>query len=340
MSKWDLYEAYLYGGADVHTSRDQNIISARESFLNGVESNPGYRKDALRNNVEQPLLVTATTSEFVCEIAAMPGDDLEAGDIIECFDEHWLVVGVRLTSPIQKSGVMWLCNQKFVFQNFNAAVVERYGVMDDGSYSKSKTNELVPIVSGNYNIYLPLDEDTRQIYVDKRLATGTQYNALGESILEVYVVKNINNKGRNTGSLNKLLVLGAERDVHNKETDNVTLLICNYVAPVTPVTPATNTTYHISGRARLRIGTTNPYQITLINSPGSTIPVPQPVDYEVSITSSDDVSSLTTVLENNIFTVSCPLKYDLIGKSFNINLTCAEDATRNTSIEVEVVTIG
>ena len=340
MTDWGLYEVYLHGGAEAHTLRDQNIISARESFLNGVESNPGYRKDALRNNVEQPLLVTATTSESVCEIAAMPGDDLEAGDIIECFDEHWLVVGVRLTSPIQKSGVMWLCNQKFVFQNFNAAVVERYGVMDDGSYSKSKTNELVPIVSGNYNIYLPLDEDTRQIYVDKRLATGTQYNALGEAILEVYAVKNVNNKGRNTGSLNKLLVLGAERDVYNKETDNVTLLICNYVAPVTPVTPAANTTYHISGRARLRIGTTNPYQITLINSAGSTIPVPQPIDYEIAITSSGDVSSLTTVLENNVLKVSCPLKYDLIGKSFNINLTCAADTTRNTSIAVEVVTVG
>lgn len=340
MNNWDMYEVFLNGGTDAHSLRDRAIISAREAFLNSVESNPGYQKDALRNYVEQPILVTTTSSEFVCEVAAMPGDDLEAGDIIECFNEHWLVMGVRLTSPIQKSGVMWLCNQKFCFQNFNAAIVERYGVIDDGSYSKTQTNELVPTLSGNYNIYLPFDDDTKQIYVDKRLATGTQYNALKELVLEVYVVKNTNTKGRNTGSLNKLLVLGVERGVYNKETDNVSLMICDYAAPATPVTPATNTTYHISGRARLRIGTTNPYQISLISSSGNAVPVPTPIEYAVAITSSDDVSSLTTVLENNIFTVSCPLKYDLIGKSFSINLTCAEDATRNTSIEVEVVTVG
>ena len=77
---------------------------------------PAYQEDCTRNGTPQRFLITRTDSLIRCEITAFPGEELYPGDIIECFGEHWICYQTRVSSDIQVTGTIWLCNHLFRWQ--------------------------------------------------------------------------------------------------------------------------------------------------------------------------------------------------------------------------------
>lgn len=365
MVNWSIYESRLYGNNS--GSQSESIIESQKQFLlRELVENQGYQAGAKRNGVSQPIVITQTKSGSVCKISALPDDELNIGDIIECLSGYWLVVDVNPVNPIAKSGEMWLCNLKIRFQNKSSTVVERYCVVDSGSYSKTSTNQVIDTVSAGYKIYLPNDEETKKIPVDKRLTTGRIYNSNGEQILEVYEVEWIDSKSKNNGLSDGIIILNVRAGEYNKITDNLSLLVCDYIEPDEPEEPEPIDNsddsepplgesgngepeeeypeivgkYTLSGRANLRIGTSAKYTIGLLNNDNTPIEITSQTDYIVSFDGEAASIGDDTELSNNTFILNCPMDYSLIGKSLTIKIHSVSGIHTDAELSVGVVNIG
>lgn len=259
----------LYGT----TARERDIARAKEDFVQDVQDNPAYQEDCRRNDVPQQFMIYQTDTPNKYNIVAMPGEELYPGDIITAFDEHWIVYETRVGNVVQVSGVMWLCNHLFRWQNGTSDIVERWGVLDSGVYSTTKTAGYeVNTPDVQYKIYLPLDRDTKRLYVDKRIATNIRYDANEKEILEVYKLTRVDPTSQAYGKGAHLLMLHARSDDYIAEHDSLAERICSYIPPeetsaLPPVTPPDEPDVtlpcRISGRTTIRLGSARTYTVDM-----------------------------------------------------------------------------
>ena len=88
----------------------------------------------------------------------------------------------RADATTHKTGVMRQCNKLFRFQNFSSAFIERWGIIDVSGYSSSfNSNTQMQHSSEQVAIYLPYDDETAQIYVDKRLPSHVGVDKFGNT---------------------------------------------------------------------------------------------------------------------------------------------------------------
>lgn len=240
---WSAYERYI--GVNGDTKRERSITRERESFRKHAVRNAAYRPDAMRNGSPQELLAIRSDVQYKYTVVAFPGDDLFVGDILEFEGEHWIVQETRVAGAFYTSGIAWLCNHLFRFQNGTSTIYERWGVLDSGVYSTTQAGSLkVRYPDKQFRIYLPYDDATKKIYVDKRIAVDTMYDKRGNEILEVYTVTGRNRVARSYGTGAHLLILECRGggDFY-RGIDNVEEIICDYIEPGTEP-PVIETTPH------------------------------------------------------------------------------------------------
>lgn len=245
----------LYG----KTMRDRSVNRTASDFERLVVDNPSYQEDCLRNGSPQRFMITRSEVFYKAEITAFPGEELYPGDMIECFGEHWICYQTRVCSSIQVTGIIWLCNQLFRWQNNSPDIIERWGVLDSGVYSTTKTAGYeVNTPDVQYKIYLPLDSDTEKLYVDKRIATNIRYDANGKRILEVYKLTRVDPTSQAYGKGAHLMLLNARSDDFVAEHDNIDERICGYIPPQSSSGVSSGATgllpSAITGRATVRLG--------------------------------------------------------------------------------------
>lgn len=201
----------------------------------------GYIHDALRNGEVQPIVAKTTKSPNRYDIIAMPGDPLSVGDILEFYGEHWIVVDIRSVDVVSLIGVAMQCNHLFRWQNWSPEIIERWGVLDSGVYSTTLSEaEKMTLTHKQYKIYLPFDEDTAKLYLDKRIITEVAYDKNGERIPVVYKITGRDSISESYGKGGHLLVLNAESSSdYNKLADNLDLMIAEYISPTEEPTPPT-----------------------------------------------------------------------------------------------------
>ena len=339
-SNWNTYDYML---RQSRTSNRKNTINtAQSSFKNLIMDNPAYQENATRNGEIQPMLVTRT-STTECSVQTNPGDLLFIGDLVECYNEKWLVTELFQDEYGLISGKMWLCNYLCNFQNNTPDIVKYYSVIDDGSYSKSEKN--ITTTDSQYTLYISLDDKTEKLYIDKRLAIGTMYDKNQKKILQVMKIVWIDKQETNFGSGSHLLKIRLSADVYNAEKDNIDELICDYIKEdVTTEIVETNETTEeiteetqekeainysltITGKDVLKIGTSRTYKIE------------GEVPDNINIIWSVNNSKYTLIPDGLQCKVSVPLDGNLIGDKIQL---LANDADLGVSVskEIEVITIG
>jgi len=327
------YQSYLeslslYG----RTARERDIARAKEDFARSVVDNPAYQEDCLRNGAPQRFMITRTDTPYKCGITAFPGEELYPGDIITAFDEHWIVYQTRVANPIQATGVIWLCNHLFRWQNGTPEIVERWGVLDAGVYSTTKTGGYeVNTPDVQYKIYLPLDQDTRRLYVDKRIATNIRYDASGKEILEVYKLTRVDPTSQAYGRGAHLLLLHARSDDYIAEHDSLEERICGYIptkqmeVPVPPAGPAEYLPCRISGRSVIRLGSSRTYTVDMDGRADPIWRIDPPLD-GLSLEGSGVTAKLTAGEDTA-----------LVGSAIVLTVTDAARVYGDAQITVEVV---
>jgi len=133
-----------------------------------------------------------------------------------------------------------------------------------------------------FKIYLPSDEDTDKIYIDKRLAVGTMYDQDGNEILEAYIVTGRTKFGKGGyGDGAHLLEMNAKSSEQVGAKDNIELMVCDYIAPEDGDDDSHDETAvlscEISGRNNVRLGGSRTFSAIFYDADGEVTTVDTPV---------------------------------------------------------------
>jgi len=297
------------------SENDARINDAKMSLREELMTSVHYVVGA-RNGVSQGFVVTSSESYFKYEIEALPDEELNVGDMIECFDHMWIVVKTRVASPFQTIGLMWLCNVKFRWQNFSPRIIERWGVLDSGVYSTTRDgDDTVMTPDKQFKIYLPYDDDTKMLFIDKRLAVGTTYNQFGEQILDVYAVTGVDHVSSSYGNDGHLFVLNARSEDFVPVRDNVELLICDYIEKGAEPEEMVGT---VSGPETIRLGVSRTYT----------------ADFDVDTWSvTPENASIRLSPDGNSAVLTLAMDDDLAGETIRVCAAC-DDGQAYMDVEV------
>jgi len=344
---WELFNDVLK--SETQASRENAKKLAQSSLpIIGLNSS-ALHTDAKINNVEQPILAVRTKAKE-CKLTARIGDEFCSGDLVEVFSEKWLILETYRDECDILYGKAILCNHLFRFQiGNNPTIIERYGVIDDGSYL-SDSNKQIPLETGYYRIYLPLDDYTSKIHIGKRFAIGTNYDKKGNEILSVIKVSWIDKKSYNIGQGSHLLVLRAEQDQYDRNRDNLSLSICDFIEsdtpeapeepeipddPETPEEPTIATRCYIVGKDEIRLGTSRDYEIVVKDDDGNQIDLTgKTFEWQYN-----EIAGITYLVSDDTtrLTISVPMTASLSGEVITIVVTDAAHGFVVGTKDVEVV---
>lgn len=226
-----------------------------------------------RNGVEQELVLVKGDTKVRSTILAMPGDELCAGDIVECMGKTWLIREVSETNPIQRVGTGWICNYTLRWQNNSEKIHETPCVLDRGVYSATQSGDYtIHFTSINFKLYLPYNDDTKKLYVDKRIALDRSYDRYGNEILEVYRITGKYSKSRIFGTDAHLMICELKADLYAPGKDNIDELVCDYFDETSTSgvsERASGLNVRIRGASRLQYGTSQRYSAEFTDKNGN-----------------------------------------------------------------------
>lgn len=330
---WPLYEKLLGNGMATNR-REVAIDESVNAFVAGMVDDPAYQENATVDGEITPI-IASRKSTIMCAIKAPPSIDIHIGDMVECFNEHWIVVELYVDKVGIINGEMWLCNNILRFQNRSIAVISRHCVVDDGTYSKKSSDPDAFVMANTYKIYITIDEATKKLFVDKRLAFGQIYSADGEEILEVYKIIGMDVKSRNFGEGSHLMVLTVQRDVYDSQVDSLSENICNiFVDNGDSANPQTTGSCVIVGRDTARLGSSRKYTATFTDANGEVVTTVNPV---WMVTAPDGV---TYDASNTECTIAIPLDEKYVGEIITITVSDAEGVFGTYDKKVQVITVG
>lgn len=328
----DYFKA-IQGGIGLNHRKDVEIRFAKRRFADEFRRSINYIPDAKRNGVVQPCLVSGSDSLYKADITVLPDDELYDGDMIECFGEHWIVTGVKNTNPLYKTGLMWMCNQLFRFQNFSSRIIERWGVLDSGVYSTTLSGDYrLRVLDKQYKVYLPYDEDTKMIAVDKRFATSKGFNNKGEPILTVYEFTGVDPISKSYEMNGHLLVMNARSAEYVPGVDNYDEMICDYIPP-TEDSPSGDYGSVIVGTNHVGIGKSKSYSAKFMTDGIEDTSAAPIWTYDIP----EDLSNFVTAsVSDRQLHVNVANNKSLIGKSFTISVVDTGGRYTPATMEVEV----
>lgn len=335
-----MYENYrAYIGARGRTKFEQSVSDARDDLISHSQDNPDFQPNVLRNGVLQPMILTRGGEKFTYNIICLPGDDLYGGDIIDAFGEKWIVMEARADATTHKTGIMHQCNHLFRFQNFSSKIIERWGYIDQSGYSSSVTGtNQMQKAEEQFALYLPYDEETAKIFVDKRLASHIGYDQFGNKILVAFKITSCSPNTFSFNAQDHLLGLKAIRDVYSEATDNLEELICDYISPsdedppIVPTPPSQEAYCEIHGAANLLLGRTRVYTGKFIDEAGDDVSALVSAVWAVPV-----IDGITFKQNGNTLKVSAAVLDSLIGASFEVRLT---DTSGTYKEAIQIVEVG
>lgn len=327
------YKGYLgVNGSDL---RERNICNSKEDMRRTAVNSPDYHPNALRNGIRQPMLFTRGGENHQYNIICMPDDELFAGDLIDAFGEKWLVMEARADATTHKTGRMMQCNHLFRFQNFSSDIVEVWGIIDQSGYSSTitGTNQMQKSEE-QVAMYLPYNEDTAKLYVDKRLASHIGYDQTGNIILNTYRITSMNPDANSFNRCDHLLTVKAIRDVYSESSDNVELMICDYITPVEYPAGQPDSKLlpcRIQGKPELMLSRTRTLAPLFYQSDGVT-----PAESATAVWTCPEVSGITFEINNNRLLMRASNDSSLIGTAFEVMLSDADGLYQPCAVIVEV----
>lgn len=329
-----LYSRWLQCNKQYDIEHEKQYV--QESFGETLKSSPAYQEDALVNGNSQPIVATRKETRK-CDFAVVPGDNMHIGDLVYVFNEYWLCVELYVDEYGMKYGELWMCNQVLRYQDHNYKIIEKHAILDDGSYANGNDKAIL-VPDNNYTCYVSIDDESRALFIDKRLAISVIYDANGSPILEAGKVKWIDVKSRNYGEGSHLMLFGLNDDPYNEATDSLEQMICDYVDISTIAdSPAIQSSASlrqliIEGRAKLRIGSGRTYSINAIDIDGNSVIPPSDIIWSIE----SDLRGITIQPSGTSCIVSVAEDSDLSGSTFIIKCISKTGDYKEAQFEVEV----
>lgn len=317
------------------------VMSAREDLKRDMMASPDFQRAAKRNGIPQGMLFTRGGEKHTYNVICMPGDELYAGDMIEVFGSHWIVMEARADDTTHVTGVMQQCNHLFRFQSFTPEIIERWGYIDISGYSSAFNSDFqLQRSEEQLAFYLPYDDETAKLFVDKRVPSHLGNDADGNPIMFTFKITGVNPVSESYNGGDHLLMVKAVRDLYSPDRDNIDLMLCDYIAPEAvyppPPEPGAPLITQIEGGDTIRLRSSRSYtpkfySISADDLDDSVVPhwglrSEVPVNYSV-----DDNGVLTLILGDD---------EDLIGTTIYLTVTDLNGKYPASTKEVEVIGFG
>ncbi len=332
---FSLYRDWLSQGKE--SDRAEDISFAQQSYAETIQESTAYQEGALRNGQPQPIVASRLETKK-CKISVAPDGEMNIGDLIYVFNEYWLCMELYTDEYGLTYGEIWMCNHKFHYQDHDLNCIEKYAIIDDGSYSKGN-DKAIPVTDNSYTCYVSLDDESSALYVDKRLAIDVVIDAKGEEILEVGKIVWLDTKSKNFGEGSHLLAFGLNDDVYNKEYDSIELMICDYKTEENTSENIANEDggyLTISGRDNIRIGTGRTYRASIIKADGNS----EEITFDVEWSIVDAPNGVLIEAKGNECILHIPLEDELIGTTLQIECKDLSGVYATGNKEVAVISIG
>lgn len=334
----DLYREYMFANGSSH--RERTITSHKKDLAINAKKSPDFQPDAKRNGVQQGFLITRGGEDHSYNIICLPGEQIYAGDLIDVFGEKWIITEARADDTTHKTGKMHQCNHLFRFQNFSSDIIEEWGYIDQSGYSSTVTGtNQIQKSEEQVAIYMPYNENTKKIFVDKRLASHVAYEQTGREILSTYKITSASPVSKSFNRGDHLLLLKAVRDVYNEQADNLELQICDYIPPQDVDPPEEHLLRcSIEGEGTIKLGRTKSFRGRFYSVDDTT------VDESIigKWTYPQEASERGILFEENgnSLKIYVPFNEELIGFSFEITLGDTEGKYSLSHFTVEVGNIA
>lgn len=220
---------FAVGAASFKDASSAKVKAEYErSFYLSMECVP----DATRNGIPQEFIARQTKGSDRYELFSHSYETFYAGDVITCYDSHWVVTDVEAYKNVYTKGYMKRCNL-FLKAMVKDKLVERWAVIDPGSFTTTVKEMLyMTRLDKEFKLYLPLDMETRNIKLGTRFAVGRMPDDDGRDALIVFRVTGYDPTD-NFGD-DHLLILNCKSDSYDPSVDNLELGICDYRASEEP----------------------------------------------------------------------------------------------------------
>ncbi len=306
-----------------------------EEAIDELANTGNYQSDAQRNGVSQPL-ITQRKSSNKCKVIVPRGDQLCIGDWVYVLGENWLCMELYIDEYGVTYGELWMCNHQFKYQNFDKEIIQKWGIIDDGTYS-NVMDKSINVTDNSFKCYISRDEQTNCLFVDKRLAIDILYDKNGKPILEVGKITVLDTKTGNYGDGSHLLTFKMKHDVYAPEVDSLAEMLCDYITPTegrTEEETPKQSHFTIDGKTSLAIGSRRTYKI-VFDTPNDDDDLVNRIAWEVK-----DNTRISLTPNSYECLVEIPLSEDLIGSTFTLACYDGQDDTVRSEYTVEVVAIG
>lgn len=328
------YFKSIQGAYGVQSKNEQEVREAQRRLKYDMQLSVNLMDGAKRNGVEQNIIAVPTQTPYKYTVIAFPGDDLFTGDMLEFKDRHWLVVEVPSAPVMHYTGVVWECNHLFRFQTFDGEIVERWGVIDTGNYSSDvQHGSMLTDTNSQYRLYMQLDDQTKQIFIDKRLAIAQIFDQSGKQILDVYKVTDVDPVTQSYGG-GHLLSLRAESDAYNESTDSIELMICDMIDIPDKPDPGV-VSLVIDGPNEIRYGFSRDYFASIS---GTTPLSEDEIIFSWSINGNEDILGFIELQQNNGVATVNVNRGAQIGDSFDLVLDT--NIPDSSSVTKKITVVG
>lgn len=319
---FDIYNEYLTASQVGSKQIEKN--AAQSTLRNELKNSASFHSDATINGVQKDILATRK-SATKCSITTF--DDLIAvGDLVTVFGEYWLCMSSYKDELDVNQGELWLCNHTLKFQNGTSEIIERHAIIDDGTYS-SISDKSIMTPSGKYICYVGIDEDTKHLFIDKRIAIGKIFNKNNEEILDVFNISGIDYKSLNVGSGSHLMTIRFDAGEYSAEKDSIEAMICDYIQTEEDSINIPSFDASISGKDSIRIGSSRTYDAILSEQ----------MDIKWTVDNLPNDGKVSSTLNSCV--VKIPLDYEAVGSFLTIKCIADNDVVIATKT-VEVVDNG
>lgn len=318
------------------------IAKIRMDFASHFMDSPDYQseEEAKVNGIPRKLLVSKHKSELTQkDVIAFPGEEIYLGDVVECFDSHWLVTQKDPNSNIYSSGLIELCNTKIRWQNSETLdIVERWAIIKNPYSTNIKESQTLTTLNGKYELYITKDEESLAVPPDKRFIIG---QAGGKPLVYRLTFPDINAETYE-GQGNGVIVWNLVSEENVREADNQELMIADYIEPTkSEVKPGEDSSLYkavISGSNNILVGFFKKYKCNFYDGNNVVQDPENLADIKWSVECDDVLEQFVSIESNmNECTIHIENNDDAINRKLKISCQCENSDIGTYEIECVVM---
>lgn len=212
----------MYGA----TQKEQITYRTKRRINQLSRKNPSFKTVTFDNEERQLAIISQQKNDpHTKTVCAMPDEQIFEGQIFVWNKSHWIICDIDVDSDLYMRGTAHWCNLLLRWQNENAEIIERWCYSSVNTSDGKAVGSIINLTDGYYKLYLPLDDETRKLKINKRFLIDIDHTKpTAYELVNVDVVTSIFDEEEKNG----IVIINVEKSERADDRDNYELMIADY----------------------------------------------------------------------------------------------------------------